>query len=112
MCLQAEVLDSIQLKGEEKKLQVSGSSTSAKPHHLHSNRQPIPLDPAKASEYVRAVEAQRADYRQLLLYGPVRPSIHRSAKAEVEWPSIGQGYETQAQNIASWMIMDPGYIWV
>ena len=30
------------------------------------------MDPGKAAEYVKAVEAQRADYRQLLLYGPSR----------------------------------------
>ena len=69
---QAEVLDSVQLKGEEKKLQVSATSTSVKPYQLHSNRKPLALDPSKASQYVRAVEGQRADYRQLLLYGPVR----------------------------------------
>ena len=40
------------------------------PLTTRSNRHPISLDPAKANEYVRAVEGQRADYRQLLLYGP------------------------------------------
>jgi hypothetical protein len=77
------VLDNLQLKGEAKALQVSGSRTSAKPHHLNSNKQPIPLDPSAASEYVRAVERQRADYRQLLLYGPVcfkRPLLLMSSR--------------------------------
>jgi len=75
--LQAEVYDIVQLKGEAKKLQVSSRGTSARPHQLHSNRRAIPLEPGAASEYVRAVEAQRADYRQLLLYGPSRyPRTH------------------------------------
>merc|ERR1711865_596058 len=68
--LQAEVLDVLQLKGGEKKLQMNSWASDAKPNQLNSNRHPISLDPAKANEYVRAVEGQRADYRQLLLYGP------------------------------------------
>lgn len=82
--MQAQVLDAMQLKGDEEKLQVTGEKgLDVKVEDLDSNKESIPLDPSKASEYVRAVEADRADYRQLLVHGP-----HRVAYQELYYEHI------------------------
>ena len=87
--MQAQVLDAMQLKGKEEQLQVSGEKgLDVKVADLDSNKESIPLDPARASEYVRAVEADRADYRQLLVHGP-----SRVAYQELFYEQLAEGEE-------------------